>query len=121
MSMNSQQTEEMPELRSSLTPVVEPFVKGLTAEQWQSLRSGNPDGATLIVVADFVLEVVLCLTKAILAGSKGMKTSVSQESIRSSLGDLLSQSIAKALDVQSQVEGNSVELLTSFISKEERA
>ncbi|KAK1904618.1 Cytoplasmic tRNA 2-thiolation protein 2 [Dissostichus eleginoides] len=118
MAMNSQQTEAMPELRVTLFPIVEPFVKGVTADQWLLLRSGKPDGATLIVVADLVLEVVTSLTKAILAAFTGMKTSVSEESIRSSLGDALSQSIAQALDVASQVEDDSVELCAAVISKE---
>ncbi|KAK1904919.1 Methyl-coenzyme M reductase operon protein D [Dissostichus eleginoides] len=118
MAMNSQQTEAMPELRVTLFPIVEPFVKGVTGDQWLLLRSGKPDGATLIVVADLVLEVVASLTKAILAAFTGMKTSVSEESIRSSLGDALSQSIAQALDVASQVEDHSVELCAAVISKE---
>ncbi|KAF3838093.1 hypothetical protein F7725_009861, partial [Dissostichus mawsoni] len=82
MAMNSQQTEAMPELRVTLFPIVEPFVKGVTGDQWLLLRSGKPDGATLIVVADLVLEIVTSLTKAILAAFTGMKTSVSEESIR---------------------------------------
>ncbi|KAI9525288.1 hypothetical protein NQZ68_009969 [Dissostichus eleginoides] len=81
-------------------------------------HSRKPDGATLIVVADLVLEVVTSLTKAILAAFMGMKTSVSEESIRSSLGDALSQSIAQALDVTSQVEDDSMELCAAVISKE---
>ncbi|KAL3045134.1 hypothetical protein OYC64_013400 [Pagothenia borchgrevinki] len=118
MAMNSQQTEAMPELRVTLFPIVEPFVKGVTGDQWLLLRSGKPDGATLIVVADLVLEVVTSLTKAILAAFTGMKTSVSEESIRSSLGDALSQSIAEALDVASQMDDDSVELCAAVISKE---
>ncbi|KAJ4945671.1 hypothetical protein JOQ06_023352, partial [Pogonophryne albipinna] len=80
----------------------------LTGDQWLLLRSGKPDGATLIVVADLVLEVVTSLTKAILAAFTGMKTSVSEESIRS----------AQTLDVTSQVEDDSVELCAAVISKE---
>ncbi|KAI4819608.1 hypothetical protein KUCAC02_004848 [Chaenocephalus aceratus] len=118
MAMNSQQTEAMPELRVTLFPIVEPFVKGVRGDQWLLLRSGKPDDATLIVVADLVVEVVTSLTKAILAACTGMKTSVSEESIRSSLGDALSQSIAQALDLASQVEDDSVELCAAAISKE---
>ncbi|KAI4809538.1 hypothetical protein KUCAC02_018413 [Chaenocephalus aceratus] len=118
MAMNSQQTEAMPELRVTLFPIVEPFVQGVTGDQWLLLRSGKPDDATLIVVADLVVEVVTSLTKAILAACTGMKTSVSEESIRSSLGDALSQSIAQALDLASQVEDDSVELCAAVISKE---
>ncbi|KAK5880517.1 hypothetical protein CesoFtcFv8_023538 [Champsocephalus esox] len=118
MAMNSQQTEAMPELRVTLFPIVEPFVQGVTGDQWLLLRSGKPDDATLIVVADLIVEVVTSLTKAILAACMGMKTSVSEESISSSLGDALSQSIAQALDLASQVEDDSVELCAAVISKE---
>ncbi len=112
------ETEEIPEVRvDSVRPLIESFFKRMTEEQWTLLKSGSPDNATKILLADLLLDIITSVSKALLTALGSTHGDVSEELVLSSLGNTLPQSFAEVLDVH-QVRCVSSERLSDLIAKE---
>lgn len=107
-------------LLGSIRPEMEQFFRGLTEAQWRRMASGCPDEASKLLLADFLLELLTNLTSSFTA-SLGVKGHVSQDHVRSSLGDGLTRTMAQVLEVQEEAEQQvqeDQELLMEQVSRE---
>lgn len=108
------QGEEMPELNvDTVLPAIESFFRRITTEQWRLLKLGTPDIATEILLAELILEIIRSVSAALLK-AKSTNVVVTEESVRFSMGNMLSQCFGKVLDAPCV----SSKGLTNLIAKE---
>eukprot|EP00064_Thunnus_orientalis_P009107 superscaffoldBa00001136_g9130 len=110
---------EMPEVTvDTFRPLIQNFVERITDNQWTLLKSGSPDSATKIVLAELLLEIIQAVTNTFLAKFKNTSVAISKEQVQVKLGDTLAQSFADALDIADQEECVSPQNLTNLLAKE---
>ena len=112
-------SEEMQEVRIEVfRPPIQTFVNRMTEDQWTLLKSGSPDNATKILLAELLLEIIQAVTNSFLASVKNTCVIISEEQVQAKLGDTLAQSFAEALDMKDQHQCVSSERLTNLLAKE---
>ncbi|XP_037626360.1 uncharacterized protein LOC119488623 [Sebastes umbrosus] len=118
-SRTSQPEAIMPEfnVRRVVSKLLNSFFKGMTADQWGFLKSGNPDDATMTMMGELLLDMTAALTKAFLK-YLGSTTLASEDDVQINLGDTISQGFAEALGVDVSVQCPSSKSLTTLISEE---
>ncbi|XP_037612840.1 uncharacterized protein LOC119480540 [Sebastes umbrosus] len=118
-SRTSQPEAIMPEfnVRRVISKLLNSFFKGMTADQWGFLKSGNPDDATMTMMGELLLDMTAALTKAFLK-SLGSTTLASEDDVQINFGDTISQGFAEALGVDVSVQCPSSKSLTTLISEE---
>ena len=99
-------------------PPIQTFVNRMTEDQWTLLKSGSPDNATKILLAELLLEIIQAVTNSFLASVKNTCVIISEEQVQAKLGDTLAQSFAEALDMKDQHQCVSSERLTNLLAKE---
>lgn len=114
---NTQQDEVPVLLLSNIRPHIEFFFSGLTAEQWRQMMSGSPDDATRIMLADMLLDLITSLTTSFMATLE-VNTAVTEEHVRSSLGNTLPQTFADVLEISDRVRSKSSDQLMELVGKE---
>ncbi len=118
----SSQTEEIPEVGgAAVRPLIESFFQKVTADQWRLLKTGAPDDATKIMLAELLLDFITSVSKTLVTALKqnrSINTVISEERVLSSLGDILPQTFAQVLDVKNEEPCVSSERLTNLIVKE---
>lgn len=88
----------------------------MTAEQWRLLKSGAPDDATQTMLADLLSNIITILSSAFMT-ALNISTVISEQHVRSSLGDILPQTFADVLDV-TEIQFGSFGLLMDLVCKE---
>ncbi|KAF3861242.1 hypothetical protein F7725_000018 [Dissostichus mawsoni] len=83
-----------------IRPLFVHFCKRMSVEQWDLLDQGSSDDAVKVIVAELILKCVNLVTEAFLAIFKVTKTGVSEEYVRSCVGNILPQTFADVLDVK---------------------
>eukprot|EP00064_Thunnus_orientalis_P025141 superscaffoldBa00011999_g25471 len=112
-------SEEMLEVTVEIfRPPIQTFVNRMTEDQWTLLRSGSPDNATKILLAELLLEMIQAMTNLFLGYLKNTSVIISEEQVQAKLGDTLVQSFAEALDIKDQHQCVSSERLTNLLAKE---
>ncbi|KAI9516685.1 hypothetical protein NQZ68_013741 [Dissostichus eleginoides] len=101
-----------------IRPLFVNFCKRVSVEQWDLLDQGSPDDAVKMIVAELVLQCVNLVTEAVLAIHKVTKTGVSEECVRSCVGNILPQTVADVLDVKVPDDCDSAKSLTEMIVQE---
>lgn len=114
---NTQQDEVPVLLLNNIRPHIEFFFSGLTAEQWRQMTSGSPDDATRIMLADMLLDLITSLTTSFMATLE-VNTAVTEEHVRSSLGNTLPQTFADVLEISDRVRSKSSDQLMELVGKE---
>lgn len=102
----------------SILPIVTSFFKGMTSEQWNLSKAGKPDVATMTILGEKLLEIVILMTQSIMKGLESTAVPVSEKSVICSLGNTLPQVFAQALDVPDEINLVSSENLTQLTAKE---
>ncbi|XP_034747628.1 uncharacterized protein LOC117956605 [Etheostoma cragini] len=100
-----------------ILPAIESFSKRMTKEQWGLMNLGTPDHATNVLLAELLLDIIKTLSQALLK-ARSQNVAFSEENVRSSMGDKLSQSFSKVLNVEDQVPCVSSISLTNLLAKE---
>lgn len=100
------EAEDRPVVLQDFRPQVEFFFQEMTAEQWRLLTSGAPDDATKIMLADLMLHIITSLSSTFMTALK-VNAVLSEEHVRSSLGDTFTQMFADVLDVKEDQSGTS--------------
>lgn len=103
---------------SSIEPLVNHFCERMSEEQWVLLRSGTPDAASKIQVAELVLGMIKVLTTNVLAAMEVMKLHKSEEEVVDSLNELIVQISHQTLSFSDKVDGVQSKCLTTLITKE---
>ncbi|XP_035504518.1 uncharacterized protein LOC118318708 isoform X2 [Scophthalmus maximus] len=98
----------------SFRPLVESFFTRMTAEQWSLLKSGKPDDATKVQLAELLLNIISTISTALVKSRGRSRTPVSMESARSNLCDSLAQSFAPGISTKSE----DLDQFTDMVSKE---
>ncbi|KAF3861232.1 hypothetical protein F7725_000008 [Dissostichus mawsoni] len=83
-----------------IRPLFVHFCKRMSVEQWDLLDQGSSDDAVKMIVAELILKCVNLVTEAFLAIFKVTKTGISEEYVRSCVGNILPQTFADVLDVK---------------------
>lgn len=104
-------------LLNNIRPHIEFFFSGLTAEQWRQMTSGSPDDATRIMLADMLLDLITSLTTSFMATLE-VNTAVTEEHVRSSLGNTLPQTFADVLEISDRVRSKSSDQLMELVGRE---
>lgn len=110
----------MPEVTvCTYRPLIQCFFTRMTAQQWGMLTTGAPDDATKAMLADLLLDIITCLSKALLQSlRRNNVVVVTEESVKTTLGDTLSQSFAEVLDIEDPCQCVSSERLIRLVNKE---
>ncbi|KAI9520558.1 hypothetical protein NQZ68_017259 [Dissostichus eleginoides] len=101
-----------------IRPLFVHFCKQMSVEQWDLLDQGSSDDAVKMIVAELILKCVNLVTEAFLAIYKVTKTGVSEEYVRSCVGNILPQTFADVLDVKVPDDCDSAKSLTEMIVQE---
>ncbi|XP_037611752.1 uncharacterized protein LOC119479856 [Sebastes umbrosus] len=118
-SAGCSQEEAMPEVNVDhvVPPLLKSFFKRLTAVQWESLKAGRCEGYTSFMLIDLTLNIIRDLAQAI-GNSLENTADVSEDLVKSILGDTISESFAKVLYVEDPVQCPSSAVLTGLIARE---
>lgn len=114
---NTRQDEVPVLLLNNIRPHIEFFFSGLTAEQWRQMTSGSTDDATRIMLADMLLDLITSLTTSFMA-TLDVNTAVTEEHVRSSLGNTLPQTFADVLEISDRVRSRSSDQLMELVGRE---
>lgn len=102
----------------SIEPLINHFCERMSEEQWMLLRSGTPDAASKIQMAELVLGMIKALTTNVLAAMEIMKLHKSEEEVVDSLNELIVQISHQTLSFSDKVDGVQSKCLTTLITKE---
>ena len=102
----------------SILTIVTSYFEGMTSDQWNLSKAGQPDVATITLLGEKLLEIVYLQTQSTLKGHVSTAGPVSLNGVICSLGNTLPQIFAQALDVPDEVKLVSSEKLTRLIAKE---
>ncbi|KAL7395610.1 hypothetical protein ABVT39_020207 [Epinephelus coioides] len=97
-------------------PLAKRFFEQLSEVQRQKLRDGKPDEATRDIMADLLMDLVVYLADCLTNVNKNQM--VTEESVASTLGNVVPEAFAQALGVNDQEPCDSSETLTKMMSKE---
>ncbi|KAI4808109.1 hypothetical protein KUCAC02_000178 [Chaenocephalus aceratus] len=101
-----------------IRPLFVNFCKRMSVEQWDLLDQGSSDDAVKMIVAELILKCVNLVTEALLAIFNVTKTGISEENVRSCVGNILPQTFTDVLDVKVPDDCESAESLTEMIVQE---
>ncbi|KAF0028708.1 hypothetical protein F2P81_017813 [Scophthalmus maximus] len=115
--METSNPTDQPEISvQTVRPLIESFFKKTTAEQWGLLKSGRPDDATKVQLAELLINIISTVSTALVKALGLASKSGSEEMVPSSLGDLIRQSFSQG----SSKRCDSLDQLTDLIDKEVR-
>lgn len=106
--------------RTDFVLIINSLMKKMTTNQWELLQSGQPDDTTVFMFIDMLLEMITLMSRAILRAQTGTREEISEEEVRTSLGDSISWSFTEALKLEDQGldQTQSLEELTDLIAVE---
>lgn len=93
---------------------IEELYTKLTAEQWQLLKSETPDNMTRFLLAELLLSMTQSVSSDLFRAHGHNDRPFTAESVRSSLGDALRQSLAPGSSMKSVI----LDQLTEFVAEE---
>jgi len=96
--------------------LVDSFFTNLTANQWKLMINGHLEDTTA-PVGQLLLDIIRTLTTAFLA-AHGETDVVTKESVKSSLGNTITDCFKAALDVTARGKSRSATLLRDMVSEE---
>ncbi|KAL7392924.1 hypothetical protein ABVT39_003967 [Epinephelus coioides] len=116
--MAQSRTTESSQLRvDQVCPIVERFFQQLSGVQLQKLKDGKTDEATIDMLAELLVELMVYLIDSTMT-NVAENQSVTEESVASTLGSVVPEAFAQALGVSVQDPGVSSQSLTKMMSEE---
>ncbi|KAL7392840.1 hypothetical protein ABVT39_002424 [Epinephelus coioides] len=119
--MAQSRSTESSQLRvDQVRPFVERFFQQLSGVQLQKLKDGKTDEATIDMLAELIVELMVYLadTTVWTVTNEAGNQSVTEESVASTLGSVVPEAFAQALGVSVQDPGVSSQSLTKMMSEE---
>lgn len=86
----------------------------MTAEQWRSIKSGNPDIATKTLLPEAIIEIIETASKHFQMIAQNANIEVSEEAALDNMGTILPEPLAEALKTDDQGHKDSTEKLQLF-------
>lgn len=106
--------------KESVEPLVKSFFGRITEEQLSLLKSGSPDDATKILLAELVLATIRSVTEKVLVSLRGIDVPESEKHDLPCGSEVLAQIPAQALGFPEQVDSVDSESLSDLIAGEVR-
>lgn len=103
-------------LVDGLQPLITDFFARMTAEQWKLFQSGTPDDATMVLLAELLLELITSISKHMLSALK--RQDVGSENLQTCLGSTVSQIFDEVLDPEDPVQRVGSKRLTKLMEEE---
>ncbi|KAM8838828.1 uncharacterized protein ACB058_015441 isoform 2-T2 [Synchiropus picturatus] len=118
MERSSSQKELRRRIVESLYELVHHFFSTISADQWTSLRTGNPDFSTKFKLAELLMNIVSVLSKSFLVALEHMEK-VSEEQVLATVGSTVPQTFSQILNVEEEeTTSDSTRNLVSLVGQE---
>lgn len=104
-------------LCSVVKPLVKSFIEKMTVDQWRSLISPSPDHASIILLAEFLLDVIHDVSDFMLKSIRCGRVPNCEDTMTTLHTDLL-ETFSESLGLEDQAENVSVSSLAHVIQKE---
>lgn len=101
-------------------PLIKSFFERITEEQLKSLKSGSPDEATKILLAELILDMIRSVTSSVLTALKNIYNPESEEEDQPSVDQVTSQISSQALGIDDKVDSVSSRSLSDLLAEEVR-
>ena len=101
-------------------PLIDSFFERITQEQWTSLKSGCPDDATKIVLAELILDTIASVTNSVFTALKNSQQPQTEKDVLVRLDNVLPQISSQVLGIPNEVDSDSSRRLTDLIAEEVR-
>ncbi|CAI5655280.1 unnamed protein product [Oreochromis niloticus] len=118
MLENTNSTEIKEVTAEIVLPLIRSFFDQITCKQWNSLRSGNPDFATKILLAEFIVDLIEIIRNHIVHACKKANIPATEEDLLTLFTDSVSQAFANVLQVKDGDHTSSSVELTDLMVKE---
>lgn len=103
---------------TSIEPLLNHFCERMSEEQWRLLRSGTPDAASKIQMAELVLGMIKVLTTNVLTALEHVKLHRSEDELLEGLNELVTQMSHQTLSFSDKMDSVQSKCLTTLITKE---
>lgn len=101
-------------------PLIKSFFERITEEQLKLLKSGSPDEATKILLAELILDMIRSVTSSVLTALKNIYKAESEEEDQPSVDQVTSQISSQALGIEDKVDSVSSRSLSDLLAEEVR-
>lgn len=102
----------------SVDSLINNFCEKTTDDQWGLLKSGTPDAASKIQIAQLVLTMIRVLTTNVLTAMETMKIHKSEEDVVDSVNEIIADISSKTLSFNDQMDSGQSKCLTTLINRE---
>ncbi|KAG7513589.1 hypothetical protein JOB18_011960 [Solea senegalensis] len=110
-------TEEI-QILEMIRPLIFSFFEKITEEQWLLVKSGVLDGVTETLLVELLLELIGCLSDALVLEQDDLHKDITEELVLSTFNIPLSRGLAEFMVYEDKVKCESVDLLTDMLVKE---
>lgn len=103
---------------TSIEPLIQHFCDRMSEEQWTLLKSGSPDAASKIQIAELVLGMIKALTTNVLTAMESMKAHKSEEELLDRMNEVIAQVSHQTLSFSDKMDSVQCKCLSTLITKE---
>ena len=103
---------------TSIEPLIQHFCDRMSEEQWTLLKSGAPDAASKIQIAELVLGMIKALTTNVLTAMENMKAHRPEEEVLDNLYEVIAQISHQTLSFSDKMDSVQSKCLSTLITKE---
>lgn len=103
---------------TSADSFIDHFCKRMSEEQWMMLKSGSPDAACKIQIAELVLGMIKNLTTNVLSALETMKIQKSEEEVVDSVTEVIANISLQTLSFSDRVDSVQSKRLSTLIKRE---
>lgn len=102
----------------SIEPLIQHFCDRMSEEQWMLLKSGTPDAASKIQIAELVLGMIKALTTNVLTVMENMKALRTEEEVLEGVNEVIAQISSQTLSFSDKMDSVQSKCLSTLITKE---
>ncbi|CAF91574.1 unnamed protein product [Tetraodon nigroviridis] len=103
---------------TSIEPLIQHFCDRMSEEQWMLLKSGTPDAASKIQIAELVLGMIKALTTNVLVAMENMKAHRPEEEVLEGVSEVIAQISSQTLSFSDKMDSIQSKCLSTLITKE---
>ncbi|CAI5696997.1 unnamed protein product [Oreochromis niloticus] len=112
-------TEDIEEITAAhIYPVIKSFFENLTAVQWHTIISGDPDIATKSLLGELIVGITEIGVKHSEMMTQNANTEISEDGVLSKMSTIVPQAFAEALETVPQADIESTENFEQLLAKE---
>lgn len=110
--------KELVDSITSIEPLIQHFCDRMSEEQWKLLKSGTPDAASKIQIAELVLGMIKALTANVLMAMENMKAHRPEEEVLDGVNEVIAQISSQTLSFSDKLDTVQSKCLSTLITKE---